>query len=259
MTPTNPSTPTLALQLYSTRDFTGSLDTLLSEVATAGYSGVETVGTQGCTAEELNDLLQRHGLKVCSSHYALEALQEGLKEIVGFQEAVGNRDLVVPSLPRRLRVDTREGWQNLGQQLDDLGVRCREYGMRLHYHNHDFEMVDVEGRLGLEWFLDAASPENLGFEPDLAWMVRGGADPSALLRTYAGRCALVHVKDLALEGEGGDEGGWADVGAGQLAWNELLPAARAAGARWYIVEHDQPRDPLASLRRSADFLRGRLV
>jgi sugar phosphate isomerase/epimerase len=256
----NPATtPPIALQLYSSRDFGGSLDSLFGEVAAAGYSGVETVGTQGCTAKELRDLLGKHGLKVCSSHYALEALQEGLKEIAGFHGAVGNRDLVVPWLPHQLYDDTKESWQTIGRQLGELGARCREHGLRLHYHNHAFEMAEVEGRLGLEWLLDAASPENLGFEPDLAWMVRGGVAPMTLLEGYAGRCELVHIKDLTAEGENADEGGWADVGAGRLPWDELLPAARVAGARWLIVEHDQPKDPVASLRRSARFLQDRLL
>jgi sugar phosphate isomerase/epimerase len=40
------------------------------------------------------------------------------------------------------------------------------------------------------------------------------------------------------------------VGDGVLPWDQLLPAARAAGAEWYIIEQDHPQDPLADVERS---------
>jgi sugar phosphate isomerase/epimerase len=111
----------------------------------------------------------------------------------------------------------------------------------------------------IEWMLDSTDPSHLQWEPDLAWIVRGGADPLALLQKYAGRCPRIHVKDLAPAGTGEDEKGFADVGYGTLDWASLLPAARAAGAEWYIVEHDLPRDPVNTIRRSYDYLKGMMT
>jgi hypothetical protein len=37
----------------------------------------------------------------------------------------------------------------------------------------------------------------------------------------------------------------APAGAGILRWDDILPAATAAGARWWIVEQDHPADPIA--------------
>ena len=79
----------------------------------------------------------------------------------------------------------------------------------------------------------------------------GGQDAPALLARFAGRCPRIHAKDL---GDDPEEHGLADVGAGRLAWDELLPAVVAAGAEWLVVEHDHPRDPIASMRRSREFL-----
>jgi len=88
----------------------------------------------------------------------------------------------------------------------------------------------------------------------LAWVQRGGQDGVQLLQKYAGRCPRIHCKDVAAEGQNEDQMGFADVGYGMLDWATLLPAARAAGGEWYIVEHDLPAEPLASVRRSFDFL-----
>ncbi len=99
-------------------------------------------------------------------------------------------------------------------------------------------------------------PEHLQWEPDLAWIVRGEADALALLQRYAGRCPCIHVKDLAPEGQNEDEMGFADVGYGTLNWETLLPATQAAGAEWYIVEHDLPKEPIKTIQRSYVLSRG---
>jgi sugar phosphate isomerase/epimerase len=124
-------------------------------------------------------------------------------------------------------------------------------GVRLLYHNHDFEMDVFDGQPAIAWLLETAQPQNLGFEPDLAWIVAGGQDAPGLLARFAGRCPRIHMKDL---GDDPEEHGLADVGSGRLAWDELLPAVVAAGAEWLVVEHDHPRDPIASVRRSREFL-----
>jgi sugar phosphate isomerase/epimerase len=142
--------------------------------------------------------------------------------------------------------------------LAALGRRCRDEGVRLLYHNHDFELTTVEGRTGLAWLLDAADPADLGLEPDLGWIQRAGLEPSALLAAYPDRCPRVHVKDLSPADRRGAEGGWTDVGDGVLDWPALLPACRRAGAEWFVVEHDEPADPIRTARRSAEHLRALL-
>ena len=44
-----------------------------------------------------------------------------------------------------------------------------------------------------------------------------------------------------------------------LDWNAILPAAANAGVQWYIVEHDQPRDPAKVIQAGADYLREHLT
>jgi sugar phosphate isomerase/epimerase len=252
-----PVTATLpiAVQLYTLRSLTAPIDQVLAEVAAAGYAGVELAGTYGLAAAHLRNLLDRHGLAAVSAHVSLADLEADLPGIIQYHKILGNDTLVVPWLPVALRSPTAAGWQTMGRRLDQLGRRCQMAGVRLLYHNHDFEMEVIGGQPAIAWLLDAAEPQNLGFEPDLAWIVAGGQDAPALLARFAGRCPRVHAKDL---GDDPEERGMADVGSGRLAWDELLPAAVAAGAEWLVVEHDQPRDPLASVRRSHDFLRGKM-
>jgi sugar phosphate isomerase/epimerase len=252
----------IAVQLYSLRTLPGSFNETLAQVAAAGYNAVETVGDHGCTAAEMLALVDRHHLRVISTHLQLNALRDNLPEIITFNQAIGNDTLVAPYIPYLVGEKRASVFQETGELLGELGRRCQAEGMRLLYHNHHWEMVELEGKLALDWLFDSAG-ESLAFEPDLAWITFAGVDPVALLQRYAGRCPRVHVKDLAPKGERPEDAimdgaVMADVGYGTLDWPRLLAAARDAGATWYIVEHDNPRDSIASISRSLAYLRQEL-
>lgn len=246
--------PTLAVQLYTLRAMPGSFEEKLSMVAEAGYEAVETVGDHGLEAEEMRATADRHGLRIASSHVPLARLRDDLPGTAAFARTVGATTLVIPHLSEAERPIDGAGWRRLGETLGELGQRYAQHGVRLAYHNHDFELATVDGRLAIDLLFEAAPAEHLAFEPDLAWIVRAGHDPLELLARYSGRCPLIHVKDLAPPGTAPDEGGWAAVGHGVMAWDALLPAARAAGAEVLVVEHDRPSEPERSVRESLAFL-----
>lgn len=246
--------PRLAVQMYSLRTLQLGFAEKLAHVAEAGYAGVETVGDHRLSVDEMKDALEAHSLEVCSSHVPFDKLEDGVSSISRFNLAVGNDTLVVPWLSSDLYDDTAESWRALGKRLGELSERCRDEGTRLLYHNHDFEMREVEGKLALDLLFEGAEGTPLGLEPDLAWVVRGGREPLELLKRYKNRCPRIHIKDTAPEGENLGEDGWSDVGHGTLPWPKLLSAVREAGAEWFVVEHDAPKDPLRFLKRSADFL-----
>lgn len=253
---TAPQKP-IAVQMYTLRD-AGTLDQQLKIVHDAGVHAVETVGTQNVSATELKQLLQKYAIKVVSSHVQLADLRKDLDGAVAFNRSIGNTTLVVPYLDEKDRPSDAAGWTALGEELGRIAKRVRAQGMHLAYHNHDFELVDFDGRTGLDLLFTAAGPD-LQTELDLAWVARAGLDPARMLGTFQGRLFAVHAKDNAPKGQREDEGGFAAVGQGVLDWAAILPAAEAAGAQWYIVEHDHPRDPAAVIQTGADYLRRHLT
>lgn len=248
-----PSFP-LAVQLYTLRTLTIPPDELLAAVAQTGYTGVELAGNYGLPAEVLRAKVEANGLQVVSAHVSLEMVEADLPGVVKFQKAVGNDTIIVPWVAENVRGATAASWEALGRRLNQLGRRCRMAGMQFMYHNHDFEMKVIDGKPAIEWLLGAAEPENVGFEMDVAWVEFGGQSVTDLLARYAGRVSRIHAKDL---GDDAAQRGLADVGSGKLDWNAILPAAKAAGVEWLIVEHDQPTDPIASIQRSHAFLAGK--
>ncbi|PZS90566.1 sugar phosphate isomerase/epimerase family protein [Stenotrophomonas maltophilia] len=247
----------IAVQMYSLRN-AGPLDQQLKIVHDAGVHAVETVGTQGVSASELKQLLDKYSIRAISSHVALAELRRDLDGVVAFNRSIGNTTLVVPYLDAKDRPTDAAGWTALGQELGRLSKQVRAKGMRLAYHNHDFELVDFNGRTGLELLFAAAGPD-LQTELDLAWVARSGHDPAVMLGKFRDRLFAVHAKDNAPKGQAEDEGGFAAVGQGVLDWDAILPAAAAAGVHWYILEHDEPRDPAKVIQTGADYLREHLT
>jgi sugar phosphate isomerase/epimerase len=246
----------LSIQLYTLRSL-NDLDRVLDAVAEAGYRHVETVGSHLDDPATTRAKLDARGLKVSSSHVGLAALRERPDAVAEAARTLGFEQLFMPAVPPDQRAMAADGWRALGRELGALAERFEAQGLALGYHNHHWELEPKEGaKTALELIFEAAEGSPLTWQADVAWLVRGHVEPKAWLQRYRSRLTSAHVKDIAPAGEAEDEDGWADVGAGVLDWRDLWQACRAAGARWMVVEHDKPSDPVRSARASFAFLRG---
>lgn len=151
--------------------------------------------------------------------------------------------------------------RSFAARLNHLGIKCRDAGMKLCYHNHAFEFEPKDGKLPLEMIMEGTDKELVGLELDIFWAAAAGHDPVGLLEKYAGRVPLLHLKDkpadlLVKPNEPVPRTAFKEVGAGSLDIAAVLRAAHAAGVRHYIVEQDQtPGDPVESMRQSFEYLR----
>ena len=245
----------LGLQLYTVRNADVPLEELLAAVADAGYAGVETVGTQGVEPARLRAALDAAGLKIASAHVPLASLRGDLAAVVEAHRALGTPLIVVPWLDPTDRPGDAPGWTDLGRELGAIGAALADEGLALAYHHHDFELVKVDGRDGLTALAEATEPGELSLELDTGWLLRVGHDPAAWLASWGGRVTRLHVKDLRRA----DDPPWVDVGDGELDLESVVAAAAAADVPWLLVEHDAPRDPLATMRRSATALASALA
>jgi sugar phosphate isomerase/epimerase len=81
---------------------------------------------------------------------------------------------------------------------------------------------------------------------DLYWITKAGHDPLAYFDRYPGRFPAVHVKDSA----GPPDHRMTEVGAGSIDFKRILTRRKLAGIEHAFVEHDNPADPVASIRTS---------
>jgi sugar phosphate isomerase/epimerase len=237
----------LALELYTVRDETArDYAGTLRQVAAMGYRAVEPAGYGNLSPEALGQLLTETGLRMVATHVALPALEGDLETQISYARAGGAEYLVVPWLPPEQRDDI----DALARRLQTLGRRVREAGLRLAYHNHDFEFARDGDAYVLDRLLEVVGPDLLELELDAYWAVYAGVDPIEFLRRHAGHIPIIHLKDMA------PDRSFADVGDGTMDMRGLIETARETGTRYFVVENDQPKGPsLESARRSLENLR----
>lgn len=250
----------IAIQLYSLReemekDFEGTL----KYVSELGYDGVEFAGLYGRTAEEIKTLCAKYNLNPISAHVAIdEFICNGIENVVDTYFEIGCKFVVFPYAPE----DRRPGGSRFDETIElikKIGKYANEKGMKLLYHNHDFEFkTKIDGKYGLDVLYERVPAEYLASELDTCWVNVGGEDPASFIRKYTGRAPVVHLKDFYMTGAlpqhlyaliGIDEGEVKEEkstfefrpnGHGMQNMPAILEAAKEAGAGWVVVEQDDP-------------------
>jgi sugar phosphate isomerase/epimerase len=239
----------IALQLYTVRDLT-SRDFIgaLRQVAHAGYRAIELAGTNGVTPSDLRAALDDMGIRAVSAHVRLDDLRQPEDLLVQLQ-TLGCSYAALAWLPPEERGSV-EGARSLAERLNQWGKTFRDEGVRFGYHNHDFEFAPLGSTTMFEILTAETNPDLVFFELDLYWSEYAGLDPAELIRRYAGRLPLLHMKDM----RAGDRS-FAPVGTGTLNWTTIIEAAKTAGTEWFIVEQDRSDRPLDDVRTSLQNLR----
>ncbi len=239
-------------QLYCSRNFP-PLSKTLKMVAAAGYRNVEGYGAlyaDAAKVAELNQHLAASGLKMPTGHFGLDQLEAEPARVLEIAGAVGIETIYCPYLMPDQRPDTGAGWRAFGERLQKAAAPYRDAGLGFGWHNHDFEFRNTaDGTLPITAIFEGGP--DLEWEADIAWVIRGGADPVAWIPALGKRITAVHVKDIAPAGENADEDGWADVGHGTVDWKALMPALKEqTAARYFVMEHDNPKDDRRFAERS---------
>jgi sugar phosphate isomerase/epimerase len=243
--------PDFSYQLYSSRNFPPLADTLRM-LAELGYTGVEGYGAlyaDQAKVAELTAHLKDSGLAMPTGHFSIDMLEKERDRVLEIAKAVGIETIYCPHLVPAQRPDTGKGYVGFGQRLQEAGKPYRDAGLGFGWHNHAFEFERLpDGALPMEAIFEGGP--DLEWEADLAWVIKGGADPHLWIGTYRDRITSVHLKDIAARGQNADEDGWADLGHGSVDWKALMAALEQTNVANFIMEHDNPSDHRRFAERS---------
>ena len=247
----------IGLQIYSVRDYASKdLEGTLKLVKEMGYDYVEPEWLYGKTAEEYKAILDRCGLCATCLHVTYAELIADTQKVIDDCKTLGVRYAAIPYLLE----DDRPLGKNYGDVLVNIercGKLFAENGIKLLYHNHDFEFVRMpDGRYGFDHMYDTVFREYLGSEMDTCWVNVGGVDPVAYLKKYAGRTPVVHLKDFSGSKAAGDFE-FRPVGYGIQDIPSIITAAIENGAEYLVVEQDAWGDQtsLEAVKMSRDYLK----
>jgi len=263
----------IGIQLYTLGpDAAKDLDGTLKAIAAIGYKTVELHSLLGRTGAQMRTALDGAGLVCTSIHVQGRGQLDGdLAKLAGDLNAIGVKTAVMPSprIPDRLQGKglrevltqlTADDYKMNADFLNEKAVVLAKSGIKLGYHNHNFEFAPLGSTAGLDIMIRRTDPKLVSFELDVGWVAAAGADPVAFLGKHKGRFSLMHVKDIKADTKPNFalQMDPTEVGSGKLPWKTLLPAAYAAGVRGFYVEQEAPftRPRIEAAKISHDFLAG---
>jgi len=244
----------IGLQLYTVRELIqdpADWRRVVAGLPGMGYDGIEVGGTKPfASAREMRAFLDDHGLR--TSAYWAQPTPESIVAISDAAATLGTRHLVGCWGPEQMK--TIEEARKTAAAFQKMAELAQAHDLTMCYHNHDWEFVQyADGRYGWDVLMEEAPA--LHAQIDLYWASNFGAvDVQALVRRYASRTPLLHVKDGPLVKDRPNTA----VGAGAMDIPACVRAADPNVLKWLVVELDRcgdGEDMLAIVLQSARYLR----
>ncbi len=254
----------VGLQLYSLRDqLPKDVKGVIAKVAAAGYKEVETFGYSkaggfwGLDAKAFSALLKANGLKTPSGHYGMdEYFVHGktgdLESYIDAANITGMEYIVVPSINGEV-LKSADQFKMVADKMNKAAEICKKSGLKLGYHNHNFEWKPVDGTTFYDTLINNTDPALVNMEMDIFWVVRAGQDPVKLFEQHPGRFTLCHIKDRDKTNTDINT----EIGKGSIDFKTILSHAKTAGLKHFIVEQENyiKIDPYVSIAESAAYVK----
>jgi sugar phosphate isomerase/epimerase len=261
----------IGIQLYTLRDQAGKdLKGTIAKIASIGYTSVEVIGYNagkyfGLSPEDFAALFKQNNLKTPSGHYGmfnflLKGDEDDLKKTVEDAKKLSHDFITIPFLTDPMRTSL-DDYKKLAVKFNRAGEVVKGAGMRLAYHNHNFEFKDWGGgKTGFDVLRGETDPDLLKFEMDMYWVTRAGLDPIAMIKANPGRVQMWHIKDMAGKHEPtfSVEGPqyFTEVGTGIIDYKEIFKHKKESGMKYFFVEQDHVNIPVEeSITNSLKFIK----
>lgn len=219
-----------SLQLYTVRvPLEADLPGTIKRVAELGFTQVEPYNF-AATSDALAEAFAANGITAPSGHAPL--LSNDQDEIFAAANKLGIKTVIDPFIPAD-QWKTAEDVQKIAGELNAAAKKGAEYGVRVGYHNHAWELETIiNGQTALEYLVSLLDPEVV-LEVDTFWSAVGGQDPAALLERLGDRVKFIHIKDGPLTTNTKDQ---LPAGQGEVAVWDVIDAAKSLEVG--VVEFD---------------------
>jgi sugar phosphate isomerase/epimerase len=219
---------------------------LLRRMAAAGYAGFEGPVLAGMDA--LGPDAGGSGMRCAGIGAVTGQLLDGGDAVIADCRRVG-AERVLCSGPVRWHDRTLADWLETVRVLNAAGRRMKEVGIKLLYHNHDFEFVRLpDGRLPMEVLMDGLARGDCDLCLDAGWVWFAGVDVVAVMQAYGARIRTLHVRDFAGRTS-------CALGEGRVPVAEILSAVPST-VEWMVVEQDPvSADPAGDMEISMGWLK----
>jgi sugar phosphate isomerase/epimerase len=265
------STPSfqMGLQMYTVRDPMAQ-DPIgtLKRIAALGYRNLETYGFDpgalkyyGMPAAEFRRVLDDIGLTTTTGHYDLHAfvarpiadMTAYIDRAIEGAQSLNQQYITWAWLDPQSR--SLESFKVVAERLNLIGAQVAKAGLKVAYHNHDFEFIPHEGKIGYDIIMRETDPALVKLQLDLFWVAHSSARSAhELFALQPGRFVMWHVKDMDSQKR------YTELGNGSIDFTRIMPDAQLAGLENYFVEQGDnfAVSPMQSIETSARYVKRHL-
>ena len=270
--PALPYLDTIGIQLWTVRDQM-AIDprTTLKTLADLGYYQVEAGDTR--VLDDIVPICKEYGLKLNSTFIRWNTITGGwqytpddstpfaYEEVLESATKHGLSHLVFGYLMPQER-ETADDWKRLADQLNEAGDQAKSAGLKLTYHNHNFEWDPVEGTTGFDILKERMDGNLVPFELDVFWAQIAGQDARTVLEGIKDRTELLHLKQLhpgtpiVTRIPDVPQNAYEELPDGDMPIKDLMRYGREIGVKYCMVEQDGNYEvsSLKSAEKSIQFL-----
>ena len=236
----------LGFQVYTIRemlvkDFAGTLNMM----ANLGYQGVEMCSPAGYISsgfeplvkmktEDMRKIISDSGLSCVSSHFTFDELKNKLDDRIEFAKKLGLTQMICSSfsLTKDASIDD---WLKAVDELNEIGLKTRNAGLQMGFHNHHMEFEKIEGELIYDTLLKHLDPGLIKMQFQVA-VISIGYKAADYFTKYPGRFISAHLADWSLS-----ENKQVSIGKGVVDWKGFFESAKTGGVKNFYVEMDMDK------------------
>jgi len=215
----------------------------LKKMAALGYQSMEMCSPPGyedsgfgplmkLKAKEMKQIINDAGLICPSSHYNADEFREHLDERITFALESGQTQMILSSFGLSQKA-TLDDWLKAADELNKMGVRAKNAGIQMGFHNHNGEFRQINGTLIYDALMKQFDPEYVKMQFQVA-VISIGYKASDYFRKYPGRFISAHLAD------------WSEtrktsvpLGQGIVDWKEFFASVKKSGVKNIFVEMDE--------------------
>lgn len=242
-----PSTEkSIGIQLYTLKDIIlKDVKGTLQQVANIGFKDLEAYSYSdgkalGLSYQDFISMVNGMGMKVVSGHYSTGQAFPAMKGTLvnDWERAVedalkaGQQYMIIAWLHPDER-KTLDDYKRVAELMNKANEVCKQAGITLGYHNHEFEFVQLEDQVPYDVLVSELDP-SIVLELDMYWTTFAEVNALELFKKYTGRVHLWHVKDM----DKIDRKLQTDVGSGSIDYKPVFAAAQQSGMKHFFLEQE---------------------
>ncbi len=233
--------PVLGIQLFTLRDYCTNPENFADTLKFVKSLGTDLVQISGVGRDEpisapaQKAALEASGTVCCLTHTPWKRIIEDTDAVIEEHKLIGCRCIGLGAPSEEYR-GTKENVDNFLSLLEPALAKIKAAGMVFNYHNHDFELKELEnGVRALDYLIENTDPEVFHFTPDVGWIDFAGCDPVEYLEKMKGRVDVCHFKDYKIVN---GERKFVTLGEGEVDFDACYDACIRLEIPYIVYEQD---------------------